>query len=191
MRDLSWLPVGILVSGALCFSCFVWTTLRHFVRKPGQTSGAWVVSLLSLAGFLLFLLSSLTKPPNRFWPLTVVLFGVSGLLWAWTLTRTKVSRPTLAFTEDEPCFLMDDGPYALVRHPFYTAYMIFWIGTAVTIESIAGWLILTFLAIFYWAAARHEEKKFASSALAVSYGKYAARTGRFIPKLLYRRAAWD
>lgn len=175
------LPILVAALGAACFACFTWGTLRHFVRRHREWSGTSVISLLSLLGFGLFLWQVLLRPLSSTWIVACVLFAVSLGLWSWALATTRTTPPTLAFTGDEPHSMMDGGPYQWVRHPFYTAYLLFWTGTAVATQGVLGWAAVLILGAVYFVAARHEEGKFARSALAGRYAAYTARTGMFLP----------
>ncbi len=171
--------------GAACFACFTWGTLRHFVRRDKEAQGTWGISLLSLSGFGFFVWRVLHGPLSPGWMVGCLLFAVSAGLWGWTLAATRTTPPTLAFTGDEPRLLLNAGPYRWVRHPFYSAYLLFWTGTAVAQPAPRpagrGGPTVLILGTVYVVAARHEEGKFARSALAARYAAYAARTGMFLP----------
>jgi len=151
------------------------------VRREEEQGGTWAISLLSLSGFGFFLWQVLFRPLASGWIIACVLFAVSLGLWSWTLAATRSTPPTLAFTGDEPRFMLNAGPYRWIRHPFYSAYLIFWAGTAVATQGVLGWTAVLVLGTVYFVAARHEEGKFARSALAARYAAYAARTGMFLP----------
>ena len=167
--------------GAACFACFTWGTLRHFARRDRETQGTWVISLLSLGAFGFFVWRVLHGTSFPGWMAGCLLFAVSVGLWGWTLAETRTTPPTLAFTGDEPRLVLDAGPYRWVRHPFYGAYLLFWMGTAAATPGLSGWAAVLVLGTVYVVAARHEEGKFARSALAGRYAAYAARTGMFLP----------
>ena len=167
--------------GCACFACFTWGTLRHFVRRNEEAQGTWVISLLSLGGFGFFVWRILHGMTSPGWAAGCLLFAASAGLWGWALATTRATPPTLAFTGDEPRLVLHAGPYRWVRHPFYSAYLLFWTGTAVATPGLSGWAAVLVLGAVYVAAARHEEGKFARSALAARYAAYAAGTGMFLP----------
>ena len=181
MRDDAGAAIVIASVGSACFACFTWGTLRHFVRRNREQGGTWVISLLSLGGFGFFAWRVLQEPPSSGWAIGCLLFAASVGLWGWALAATRATPPTLAFTGDEPCLVLSAGPYRWVRHPFYSAYLLFWTGTAVAAPGLSGWATVLVLGAVYLAAARHEEGKFARSALASRYAAYAAGTGMFLP----------
>ena len=183
MPDPAWPAIAVLLLGVLCFACFTWGTIFHFVWITGGSAGAWGVSLLSWAAFMLFVWCVVTQPLAQPWPAACCLFVVCLLLWSWTLASTRATPPTLAFTGDEPVLLLDTGPYRWIRHPFYTAYMLFWIGAALAMARGLGWIAVLAIGATYWSAARHEEAKFARSGLASGYRAYLLQAGMFLPRV--------
>ena len=190
MRNDTDLPIIVALWGAACFACFAWGTLRHFVRRDKESRGTWVISLLSLCGFSFFVWRVLHRALSPSWIIGCLLFAVSVGLWGWALAATRTTPPTLAFTGDEPRFMLDAGPYRWVRHPFYSAYLLFWTGTAAATPGLSGWVAVLVLGAVYFVAARHEEGKFSRSALADRYAAYAARTGMFLPRRRMGPSRW-
>ena len=82
-----------------------------------------------------------------------------------------------------PDFLLARGPYRYIRHPFYSAYLLTFLGgvwgSANNLALI--WLLLAFH--IYSCAAEEEEDKFFRSPLGKEYASYRARVGKFFPKL--------
>jgi protein-S-isoprenylcysteine O-methyltransferase Ste14 len=75
-----------------------------------------------------------------------------------------------------------DGPYARVRHPFYLAYCLGWLGTAVAAGPIQ-WIPAILLIAWYYRTAREEERHFAASGLSAEYARYRERTGLILPRV--------
>ena len=156
MNSIGMAVILPLLSGSVCFGCFVWGTVRHFVWEGRGARGAWVVSAMSWVGYLVFVAELLRRGPTRWWPSGVALFLCALLLWAWTLRTTRRTPPTLAFTADSPTQLFREGPYNWVRHPFYTAYLTFWTGSLVVDGSIASALCVAVICCIYALAASYE-----------------------------------
>ena len=126
-----------LVLGSACFLSFVWGALAHF-RRPGAIP-PWMhaISLLSLFGFLWFVsreINVIASHGNR--PLwagvaAMLSFTLGLAVFWWAVAATRNRRLTLAFTPDRPAFLHTSGPYAYVRHPFYSVLpnILDWHGT--------------------------------------------------------------
>jgi protein-S-isoprenylcysteine O-methyltransferase Ste14 len=111
-----------------------------------------------------------------------ILLSSSTLFWmTWAANR---QRPlSLAFQTDLPVHLNQKGPYRFIRHPFYTSYLLTFIGNAC--YTMNPWLLLV-IAIEFWvytSAATFEEKKFAQSSLKDDYENYKRRAGMFWPKI--------
>lgn len=167
------------------FAYFVVSVRTHFAgdRIP---FGMVIVSLVSFFAFCLLL--------AQIWATQLVLVaacvGVAGQLAALGLFRlailaTRQRRLTLAFSQDQPTFLVDRGPYRLIRHPFYTAYVIYWWSGA--FETLSVWCSLAAMGLtaVYVIAAVKEERKFAASHLATEYAAYRGRAGLMWPKLSF------
>ncbi len=116
------------------------------------------------------------------WTLSCLLYALStGLFW-WAI-RTNLRQPlALAFSDEQPGPLVTAGPYRLVRHPLYTAYMLGWLA------AIAGtrtpWILAVLATFpFFWLAARREEQSLAQGPMAAEYAAYRRRVGGFLPRL--------
>ena len=91
----------------------------------------------------------------------------------------RTARLRLAFDPSLPRSVVKDGVYRFMRHPFYTSYVLFWIGWAIAAWSIwALAALIVVVAIYVWAA-RMEERNFARSELAEEYDTYRRQTGVF------------
>jgi protein-S-isoprenylcysteine O-methyltransferase Ste14 len=95
-------------------------------------------------------------------------------------------RLTLAFSPDLPEHLIQAGIYSRVRHPFYMAYSLTWIGGVVAARSILTASTACLMIASYLWAARHEERKFSLSALGPAYDAYRSRAGMIWPKRVAR-----
>jgi protein-S-isoprenylcysteine O-methyltransferase Ste14 len=107
----------------------------------------------------------------------------SAALFASAIKATYRRRLSIAYNPDIPEFILQSGPFRLVRHPFYTSYLLFWLSLIVMQPSIVSASVTSVLFGFYLNAAKFEEAKFARSALASAYKGYAARTGMFVPRM--------
>src|SRR5690242_14840909 len=59
------------------------------------------------------------------------------LFWS-AIAAPPAARLLLAFDPGPPEGLVRHGPYRIVRHPFYTSYVLFWLGW-----SLAAWSVWT------------------------------------------------
>ncbi len=167
--------------GCTCFAAFSWGIKGHFRSTGSMPPGMKLTSALSFAGFLWFLWH-LTAGVSEAWPLALALFAGSLGVFTWAIRATRRTPPTLAFDTDQPSFLLNHGPYRFVRHPFYLAYLMFWIATAAVAHGLLAWLAPAVMAGLYFHAATREEQKFAMSELNAAYMAYRARAGMFLPR---------
>jgi protein-S-isoprenylcysteine O-methyltransferase Ste14 len=172
----------LFILGFACFAAFSWGVKAHFRSTGAMPKGMKLISSLSLGGFLWFGWRLATGPSGETWEVSMILFAAALALFAWTVRSTRQTPPTLAFDSDEPSFLLHQGPYQYVRHPFYLSYLLFWTGTALASPGLSPWLAPTVMLLVYWHAASREELKFARSNLANSYEIYRIKAGMFLPK---------
>jgi len=171
---------GIL--GFVCFGAFSWGVKGHFRQTGAMPTGMKLTSALSLLGFAWFLYH-LTSGVAATWPATLVLFAGALAIFCWAIKATRQTPPTLAFDTDSPSFLLRHGPYQYVRHPFYLAYVMFWIGTALAAHTPLAWATPIIMTSLYTHAATREEQKFANSNLSAAYAAYRTQAGMFLPRL--------
>jgi protein-S-isoprenylcysteine O-methyltransferase Ste14 len=87
------------------------------------------------------------------------------------------------FSQDAPEFLWTRGPFAYVRNPFYSSYLLAGLSVALMFFDYSTLVCQGLLLASARAAARGEERKFLLSRLAGEYRAYASRTGRFLPRV--------
>ena len=100
-----------------------------------------------------------------------------------TLRESRNAKLLAAFDEKLPHGLLKTGPYSVVRHPFYTSYLIQWIGWAIASWTLWSIIPVALMTTIYTLAAIDEEGKFARTEMADEYAEYVKSTGRFFPKL--------
>jgi protein-S-isoprenylcysteine O-methyltransferase Ste14 len=108
------------------------------------------------------------------------ILGMAVMLWASRVMGRHLAIDGLA--EDHE--LVTHGPYRYVRHPVYASFAAIVIGTALVFRSsvLAGFSVMLMVTGRWWANA--EERLLASSeGFGDVYRAYAARTGRFLPRL--------
>ena len=84
---------------------------------------------------------------------------------------------------DIPKFVFQQGPFAYIRHPFYTSYWLSHTAVALMFPNLVTAFIAIGTFMLLWLTAAFEERKFASSTVAEEYRKYSDRTGRFLPRV--------
>jgi len=183
---VDWCDWGVLLAGTACFLSFGWAVKFHFHRAGKVPRGMQVVSAVSFLAFAWFLYGiSNGLGGHRLVPFALCVLSL--LLFWWCILHTRRKRFTLAFSPDAPAFLDTQGPYRVARHPFYLAYLVFWVATALAVPSLLSWAVPAIMAALYTLTAAKEEAKFTDSVLENDYRRYRMRTGMFFPLLVRQR----
>ncbi len=179
---MRWLTVTIEV---LLFSGFIWALAGRFVKA--YEVKRWELQFIKVSG-IAFVISHLTAallhpvPDLALAIIGTILLLASFGLFFWTLKSFK-QPPAVAFADAIIAPLNTSGPYRFIRHPFYTSYLMAWLGG--TFATGCWWLILTFLSmcVIYWKAASEEERQWLSGKNEQAYRSYMQKTGKFFIKL--------
>ncbi|OAG72365.1 protein-S-isoprenylcysteine methyltransferase [Gluconobacter japonicus] len=171
----------ILVLSALNFLSFSWGVRGHFQMGNGMPFPMKVLSACSLVFYGIFLISMKSAHLDS-WVLagTTFLFVSALALFWWTIATTRRNRPDVAHHEAAPHQLYCNGPYRIVRHPFYLAYLLFWIGTAVS-AGAWQWLGAILFTVWYGLLAYQEERRFIQSDLGDIYADYQRKSWMLFP----------
>lgn len=158
------------------------TVFAQSVGGSGQLRSTMV--LLTLGSAVLVVLSASSGP------ISIVSFILALLCMLASSSIFYLSKKTLGFQKltpiystNPPDFLLNKGPYKYIRHPFYSAYLLNYLGIALGSNNLLSFFIFLGIYFLYLRAAKQEEGKFLSSALCGEYLKYQAATGRFSPKI--------
>jgi protein-S-isoprenylcysteine O-methyltransferase Ste14 len=108
---------------------------------------------------------------------------VAGLLFAvWArahLGRNWSSSVTIKQGHE----LITTGPYAVVRHPIYTGMLVGFLGTAIAISQVRGFLAFVLIVVVLWLKLRMEEE-WMRSQFGETYATYARHTSALVPYVL-------
>jgi protein-S-isoprenylcysteine O-methyltransferase Ste14 len=110
-------------------------------------------------------------------------FACSIVLFGWARRSVRGKFFSYIYSNDTPEFLCTSGPFAYIRNPFYTSYLLSYVGAAMMFPGMLAYVVVIVMFFFFWRATRLEERKFARSPLAADYSRYRLRTGRFIPRV--------
>jgi len=180
-------PLLLLLSGIAGSSLFAWGVRGHFVgdKTPGAMQVVVALSSIGIAVFLFDLWETSVTDWRAAAGFCLHLLAIA--LFGWAVLATRRARPAMAFAEDRPELVFRSGPYATIRHPFYTAYLLFWLGCAIATSSLILFLVFLSLAVIYTIAALGEERNFSRSAISDEYEAFRKATGFFWPKLRLAR----
>jgi protein-S-isoprenylcysteine O-methyltransferase Ste14 len=164
---------------------FMWQVIgaaRAFRPVEGER-GSGLAGLISL-GFIALVINSGSEAVNiGLFAVACVALAFALLLFEWARRTVRGQYFSWVFSTDTPAFLCTSGPFAYVRNPFYTSYLLTMAATAIMQPSLFRAVVFLAMVGYFLAAALHEERKFARSTLAAEYASYIAKTGRFVPKL--------
>lgn len=108
---------------------------------------------------------------------------VAGLLFAvWA--REHLGRNwSRSVTIKQGHELITTGPYAKVRHPIYTGILAGFLGVAIAISQVRGFIVLVLIFVVFWAKLRMEEE-WMRSQFGETYATYARQTSALVPFVL-------
>ncbi|MFI9723111.1 methyltransferase family protein [Streptomyces sp. NPDC052396] len=186
-------------AGAVLWFCWglflaVWVlgALYNARRAPGvRTRGGFLQRWRIAIGITVVIVVNLLLPKGTWDPLTVhqewlravgavvLIAGTAFALWA---RRALGLMWTSAPAAKEGHELRTDGPYAIVRHPIYTAILAMFIGTAL-LNQLGGWLVALVIAVVLvqWKIAA--EERLMTAEFPGAYEEYKRRVPQLIPRL--------
>lgn len=177
-------PIAFLAF-ALTWAGFLSAGRWYFRRARERTPAKTVLvvaclSVLAVQGAVIWLSPAVSA--GWLWS-GVVCFALAGTLFLWAIASHGKAHPAFAFIPVAPTTLTTAGPYSMIRHPIYSAYLLAFIGACVVCAQPL--LLVTFAGMFliYFRAASVEEQGFLNSDLADAYRAYRRHTGMFAPKL--------
>ena len=125
----------------------------------------------------------------QLWPAGLLSFWlgaavtIAGLLFAvWSrgyLGRNWSSSVTIKQGHE----LITTGPYAVVRHPIYTGILTGFLGMAIAISHVRGFIVVVLIFVVFWLKLRMEEK-WMRSQFGETYATYARQTAALVPYIL-------
>jgi len=183
MHDSRWL---VIVSLLLSLGIYL-HSIRYFFRRDHGIEPS--MRALGLAGFIATISQIaglvLSLGPSAWRVALGMGFYTAALLVFRAAARaTQVHRLTLAFSRDQPTYLIQQGIYARIRHPFYLAYLLTWLGVPAVVTTALTVVPVIVMLAFYISAAKQEEEKFAASSFAAEYCAYRRRAGLLLPAFL-------
>lgn len=203
MSSASTNPEGeAVLTGVIQSSIIVATSLALFaldrfytqrfdrLRTAGGTATTWWHALVSVALAFVLVAQPLLWPrlglyTEHAWGLVIQAFGILAICFSFALlawSRVHLGHFYAQRAEVQPGHrVIDDGPYAYVRHPIFSAYMLQAIGLLLVVPSLTMLLATVYsLSLFTWTGKRDEGLLRAELP---GYTEYMARTPAFFPRL--------
>lgn len=161
------LVAGVLGMWSTWIGGIIYLFSPHSTNIVNQANvGSIPVWLLQTAGLGIFLTGAVT------YNLAIVAAG-------------KYLRPAPSGTLDRHV-LIDKGPFAVIRHPLYTAYFLINAGLGLTFLNLIPLGAAVLIALGIYPAARAEEAVLVKQ-LGNKYTCYQQRVGMFFPRLLKKQ----
>ena len=160
-----------------------------FFKKDGEYNLRW---LLTRAPFLVAPIALLLGTMGVLAPvfnfatqlLAVPLAVLSISLMAMTIGSHRIPLALWHQDNDAPQELVTWGPYAVVRHPFYSSFILALLAAAIAFVHPVTLLCLLYGTAVLTVTAIREERRLASSSFGAEYVKYMQTSGRFFPRIL-------
>ncbi len=176
-------PTAFLLPLGLCFYYFLLAGARTFRYGPESDLAAGIAQASFFSGlFGTVMLGFRASVPTANAIAAGALMLGALLLYEWARRTIRTRGFHVAWSGDVPESVCREGPYRLVRHPVYSAYILAFAAMVVALPMLATFAIfLANLALFAHAA-RDDERSLAESALAADYARYRAGAGMFLPR---------
>ena len=115
--------------------------------------------------------------------LAVVVAVASITLIGLTIGVHRVPLALWHQQNDAPVELVTWGPYARIRHPFYTSFLLAFLAAILVLPHYLTLLTWVYSSITLTMTAKREERRLMASAYGDQYIRYYRRSGRFLPRL--------
>ena len=175
--------VASLLLASCCFLAFIIGSQIAFARVRRTTGHLWLLTVGAPLCAVAEVFSIAFVPhlvPVRY-GVGLALYTASLCLFLWVAYTTRRRKFTVAYSTDVPAQLVVSGPYRLVRHPFYVAYLTAYIAGYVLTGNLTLVIVMGVMGSLYVHAAIFEERKFQCSALRSEHDAYRVTTRMFIP----------
>ena len=165
--------------------------------KPGRTfteKRDMLIAVAAFAAVILVVIQPLVMPwvgvrITARWGLVIQAIGVACLVIGLLLVRWARLHLRNLFSEQVELqpghYVVNTGPYALVRHPLYTTYVLMVFGQLLIKPAIIELLLLCFVIWHFSRLARVEEALLSEKL--PGYKEYMTITPRFVPTFWHVR----
>ncbi|KAI7869042.1 hypothetical protein BDF14DRAFT_420879 [Spinellus fusiger] len=157
------------------------TVLQLSADDQGSTRlllAVWMVSV-TLVPLCVFLDVG-AAPVWLGWVGVVWLLG-SVVLLRWATYVNPFYLRAVATTDDQ--YICTDGPYKLIRHPGYAAFLLAWVGLGLTTGNGVACLFLVTVALYAYLRRIKAEEKMMLAVFGMDYQHYVEESYRLVPYL--------
>lgn len=175
--------IALAILAAVVLLAYGFALIAYFQRSAMTSWKTRVLSLSAIITGVVHVFGIATRSEIAKVAVTgsTLLYGASLLVFALAVRALGKRRLHVAGSGEMPEWLVDEGIFQFVRHPFYLSYLLAWTAGVVAAPKLIVIAAAAVMALQYVAAARAEECKFASSQLAEAYQAYRSRAGMFWP----------
>jgi protein-S-isoprenylcysteine O-methyltransferase Ste14 len=178
-----WLSRGILIAWSVIeFRLSLRTRKQTRMVSDPTYPVVIVASIVSIVGGYRLARVEWGGFGGGWWPvaigLTILVLGIAFRTWAiLALGRFFTFRVSIL----EGHHVVDDGPYAFVRHPGYTGASVACLGLGIALSSGLSIALLLLLPLVSTLIRIRVEERQLTDALGDEYRRYAARRARLVP----------
>jgi protein-S-isoprenylcysteine O-methyltransferase Ste14 len=195
--------IGASVLWGVVHSILASHGFKHLVRQAAGAAAffrlyRFAYNLFSFASLFPIAVMLLTFPdqplysiPEPWLYLTTILQGlaamalIAGVMQTGLMEFAGLAQIMPSYGESKPAELVTGGLYAYVRHPLYTAGLVFiWFSPEMTINRLALWSVFT---LYIMLGAFFEERKLLKD-FGAAYAEYKSKTPMLIPKIANRKS---
>jgi len=171
----------LIALNVICLVAFQWGRMAYFRRSENDGVRGGLGPLGTVFAVIQLPLVWIGSQQSRLalQILAALLYTLALAIFFWAVRSHQNNRPGIAFSSQTPAVVITDGAYQLARHPFYLAYMLFWVGAAIVAPFCLGVAFFAIMATLYARAALQEERDIMASPLAPVYAEYKSRVGMF------------
>jgi protein-S-isoprenylcysteine O-methyltransferase Ste14 len=183
----TWAPrLGLVLLLGCSFVYFLGAGSRTF-RSSGEddTGSTWAQISFTWSGAAATLILGLYVPIRLYNGIASAAVLVCSLaLYEWARHVVWGRNFYIAWSGSTPDSLCDEGPYAYIRHPIYTSYMLAFLAVLIAMPTIWTSIVFALNVALFTHAAVSDERSLKSSPLAAEYARYSQRTGMFFPRIV-------
>jgi protein-S-isoprenylcysteine O-methyltransferase Ste14 len=182
---------------AALFACFAPEWIGTFfqrvekgARVRDRGSHVWIVMAVGMGVVAGIILVNANSPGTtlqrgqrlQFWIGIAVM--LSGLAFRWYAIKSLGRFFTRTVATRAGQYVVDSGPYRLIRHPSYTGGLLMFLGAGIAMTNWAALLAIMAGAALGYGYRVHVEERALCADLGQPYRDYMLRTKRFIPHVL-------